>query len=489
MSSNALKWTLGISVLVNLIAGVCYFFFSGSADKKEFVEFSPPSRSTPVASPVVHPEPLKSPEVVSPEAVVAKTSPEKSLSETVITTEPTGTDLRPASELQDAELLYRYQGSLGERQDLLRKEILRRYIPQPERFEKVTGQPLCPVRSEKTGERWEHWTFEGETLDYWISFQADALPTRPLPLLIMLPEGNASPEIIQADWNRYCRQAAIGFKAIVVMPCLPPKEATFERVADRLLEALLRELIFSYHIDRRAIYLGGCASGASGVFRTMTHRPDLFAAYLTIGGYLADIDDWALLDNVRESPFSMLVAEQDPRGQTASCIRMHDTLVQAKIQHRYKLCPTVPEIPQADQMAEWNWLFKQKNAPFDPNQLKKKKLCLGLRTSDPTSNRIGSLRLTGFNDTPTMANPARLFMTLDDGNKFEIQAIRNVRRFQLLLHPALLKMDKPIIVLHDKKEIFRCTIPKPDLAVALEEWNACPTSPDLFSIRVDVEIK
>jgi pimeloyl-ACP methyl ester carboxylesterase len=161
---------------------------------------------------------------------------------------------------------------------------------------------------------------DGEKLSYKLGLPDGYDADSTYPVLLALPPGPQTREMVEASWPRYWAEQASSRGWIVVSPSAPDGQLFF-RGAERYLPELLRHLRVTYRIEHGRLHLAGVSNGGRSAFRLATQHPHDFLSVTVLPGYPPTAEDEARLDVLADVPVSMYAGGEDTRWVE----RMHET--------------------------------------------------------------------------------------------------------------------------------------------------------------------
>jgi len=161
---------------------------------------------------------------------------------------------------------------------------------------------------------------DGSTLSYKLGLPDGFDATETSPVLLALPPGPQTREMVEASWVRYWASQASERGWIVVSPAAP-EGRTFYDGAEALLPELIRHVRATYSIEHDRLHLAGVSNGGRSAFRLATLSPQEFLSLTVLPGYPPTAEDEARLDVLSQLPVSMYAGGDD----THWVERMEDT--------------------------------------------------------------------------------------------------------------------------------------------------------------------
>ena len=151
---------------------------------------------------------------------------------------------------------------------------------------------------------------DGATLSYKLGLPDGFDATQTYPVLLALPPGPQTREMVEASWVRYWASQASERSWIVVSPAAP-QGRTFYDGAESLLPELIRHVRATYNVEHDRFHLAGVSNGGRSAFRVATLSPDDFLSLTVLPGYPPTADDEARLNVLSQLPVSMYAGGDD----------------------------------------------------------------------------------------------------------------------------------------------------------------------------------
>lgn len=156
---------------------------------------------------------------------------------------------------------------------------------------------------------------DGTTLEYGlmlpVGFQAD----QSYPILLALPPGNQSKEMVNAGLGGYWAEGPATGEWIVVSPIAPGGRLFFQG-SESLLPEFLEKIKIQHEPEGDKFHLAGISNGGISAFRIAISEPRLFHSLMVIPGFPRG-EDANRLENLRGIPVSMYVGEFDTDWRNA----------------------------------------------------------------------------------------------------------------------------------------------------------------------------
>ena len=150
---------------------------------------------------------------------------------------------------------------------------------------------------------------DGSELGFALLLPGDFNPAQSYPVLLALPPGGQSRDMVEAGLGSYWISGAAGRDWIVVSPIAPGGNLFF-RGSDRLLPELLEAIGGQLLVEGDKYHLAGISNGGISAFRIAVQHPELFHSMVVLPGFPAD-QDFSKLDRLSGMPVTMYVGEFD----------------------------------------------------------------------------------------------------------------------------------------------------------------------------------
>lgn len=164
----------------------------------------------------------------------------------------------------------------------------------------------------------------GVTISYTVVLPPDYSVDQPYPLLLALPPGSQTPNMVAAGLDSYWQAGALANGWVVVSPVAPDGQLYFQG-AETYLPEFLDTIARRYPPEGDKFYLSGISNGGLSAFRIAGSHPERFHALLVLPGYPPTPADAANLPALKELPVAMYVGANDsgwlrPMRETAAIL-------------------------------------------------------------------------------------------------------------------------------------------------------------------------
>ena len=149
----------------------------------------------------------------------------------------------------------------------------------------------------------------GSALEFALLLPEGFNPVQTYPVLLALPPGGQSRDMVEAGLSSYWISGAAGRDWIVVSP-IAPGGRLFFRGAEQLLPEFLEAIKEQLPVEGGRFHLAGISNGGISAFRIAIQQPELFHSMVVLPGFPAD-QDFSMLDRLLEMPVKMYVGELD----------------------------------------------------------------------------------------------------------------------------------------------------------------------------------
>ena len=195
-----------------------------------------------------------------------------------------------------------------------------------------TAQPVTSIPPTEAPLLEDHpeltWQFEsididGTNIEYATLLPIDFDPAETYPLLLALPPGGQTEQMVEAGLDTFWKRGALyGF--IIVSP-VKPADSNYMSDGSLLLPDFVAHLHDKFNIDGKP-HLGGVSNGGISTFKAGLERPDLYQSLTVLPGYARrDGGDVATLADLK---VTLYVGENDG-GWVTNSQSTHDRLVAA----------------------------------------------------------------------------------------------------------------------------------------------------------------
>lgn len=173
--------------------------------------------------------------------------------------------------------------------------------------------------------RYERMTMDdGAVIEYALVLPAGFDVSQAYPVLLALPPGPQTQDMVQAGLDLYWRQGAIDNGWVVVSPASPDGTLYFQG-AERYLPEFLAGVAAQVTPEGGKYHVAGISNGGISAFRLVANHPDLVQSLLVAPGYPFSAEDRRNLLENTDIPVAMFVGEQDttwipPMQETADAL-------------------------------------------------------------------------------------------------------------------------------------------------------------------------
>ncbi len=164
----------------------------------------------------------------------------------------------------------------------------------------------------------------GVTISYTIVLPPNYSADQPYPLLLALPPGSQTPNMVAAGLDSYWQAGALANGWVVVSPVAPGGQLFFQG-AETYLPAFLETIAQRYPPEGDKFHLSGISNGGLSAFRIAGSHPERFHSLLVLPGYPPTPADEANLAQLLTIPVAMYVGANDsgwlrPMRETAAIL-------------------------------------------------------------------------------------------------------------------------------------------------------------------------
>lgn len=165
---------------------------------------------------------------------------------------------------------------------------------------------------------------DGTQLAYAVVLPAGYTPATPAPVLLALPPGPQTRDMVEAGlglWQRAAQE-----RGWVVVSPIAPGGRLFFQGSEVYLPEFLDYIAATYPPEGGQFHLAGISNGGISAFRIAGQHPELFRSLLVTPGLPRSADDRTALERIAALPVAMFVGELDqgwvaPMQQTAEALR------------------------------------------------------------------------------------------------------------------------------------------------------------------------
>ena len=162
--------------------------------------------------------------------------------------------------------------------------------------------------------RFEH---NGRVIEYALILPAHFDKNVPYPVLLALPPGDQSKELVEDGLRLYWEPQAKKRGWVVISPAAPRGE-TFYSGAETELPALLEEISKSVVFEEGKVHLAGFSNGGRSAYRVATTYPELILSLTVLPGAPPDERAARALDHLRGIPVAAFAGGDDAEWVRAS---------------------------------------------------------------------------------------------------------------------------------------------------------------------------
>src|SRR5262245_3447037 len=151
----------------------------------------------------------------------------------------------------------------------------------------------------------------GGTLSYTLVLPNRYRPRRRSPVLLALPPGDQSQELVDALVDRVWSREAKRRGWIVVSPAAPPSGLLFEPGPSALLPPFIARITSAYPPEGGRVHLAGVSNGGLSAFRVAIDHPKLFSSLLGFPAAPPNLSDYERLGPIAKIPVALFVGGED----------------------------------------------------------------------------------------------------------------------------------------------------------------------------------
>src|SRR5271155_542992 len=150
----------------------------------------------------------------------------------------------------------------------------------------------------------------GHTIDYALVLPDHFDKSRAYPVLLALPPGDQSRQMVEAGLNSYWEAEAKRRGWVVISPAAASGE-NFYTGLEQELPLLLDEVAQSVRVEGGKVHLAGISNGGLSAYRVITEFPDCFLSLTVLPGVPPDARAFAALKNLKGIPIAAFVGGDD----------------------------------------------------------------------------------------------------------------------------------------------------------------------------------
>jgi poly(3-hydroxybutyrate) depolymerase len=157
---------------------------------------------------------------------------------------------------------------------------------------------------------YHQFTHNGHTIDYALILPDHFDKSKAYPVLLALPPGDQSRQMVEAGLNYYWEAEAKRRGWVVISPVAPSGE-NFYSGLDQELPPLLDEVARSVVFEGGKVHLAGVSNGGLSAYRVITEFPDRFLSLTVLPGVPPDARAFAALKNLKGIPVAAFAGGDD----------------------------------------------------------------------------------------------------------------------------------------------------------------------------------
>ena len=150
----------------------------------------------------------------------------------------------------------------------------------------------------------------GHTIDYALVLPDHFDKSKAYPVLLALPPGDQSRQMVEAGLNLYWEAEAKRRGWVVISPVAPTGE-NFYSGLERELPPLVDEVARSVRVEGDKVHLAGVSNGGLSAYRVITEFPDRFLSLTVLPGVPPDDRAFAALKNLKGIPVAAFAGGDD----------------------------------------------------------------------------------------------------------------------------------------------------------------------------------
>lgn len=150
----------------------------------------------------------------------------------------------------------------------------------------------------------------GRVIEYALVLPDHFIRTAPYPVLLALPPGDQSKQLVENGLHLYWEPQAKRRGWVVISPVAPDGES-FYTGAERELPNLLDEISKSVIFEGGKVHLAGLSNGGRSAYRAITEYPNLFLSLTVLPGIPPDDRAFNALERLKGIPVAAFVGGED----------------------------------------------------------------------------------------------------------------------------------------------------------------------------------
>jgi hypothetical protein len=160
------------------------------------------------------------------------------------------------------------------------------------------------------GADFHHFVHNGRTIDYALVLPDRFDKTKPYPVLLALPPGDQSRQMVEAGLNLYWEAEAKRRGWVVISPAAPESQSFYTGL-EKELPGLLDEVAKSVLFEGGKAHLAGVSNGGLSAYRVITEFPGRFLSLTVLPGIPPDARAFAGLDRLKGIPVAAFAGGED----------------------------------------------------------------------------------------------------------------------------------------------------------------------------------
>jgi poly(3-hydroxybutyrate) depolymerase len=151
---------------------------------------------------------------------------------------------------------------------------------------------------------------DGHSIDYALVLPDHFDKTKPYPVLLALPPGDQSRQLVEAGLDLYWEAEAKRRGWVVISPAAPAGESFYTGL-EKELPGLLDEVAKSVLVEGSKVHLAGVSNGGLSAYRVITEFPAHFLSLTVLPGIPPDASAFAALSRLRGIPVAVFAGGED----------------------------------------------------------------------------------------------------------------------------------------------------------------------------------
>ncbi len=158
---------------------------------------------------------------------------------------------------------------------------------------------------------------DGQTIEYALVLPDRFDKNKPYPVLLALPPGDQSKQLVEAGLQLYWEDEAKTRGWVVISPAAAEGQS-FDTVLEKELPALLDEVAKSVVFEGGKVHLAGVSNGGRSAYRLINQHPDRFLSLTVLPGTPPEDETPAELGRLKGIPVAAYAGGDDAEWASSS---------------------------------------------------------------------------------------------------------------------------------------------------------------------------